>query len=186
MRSSESTNYTTGFVEANLGALVASAPLCMVLVWGYFLLNGWDSLLLGPLTITDLVVIIIAFVVGIIAHEAIHAISWSWMDDIDWKHIHFGFKWSTITPYVHCSVPVSVRNYRWGTVMPGLVLGLLPAVAGMIIANALIFYFGLIFTLAAGGDLLILWLLRNVNSNAVVQDHPELIGCQIIHPEKNK
>ena len=47
----------------------------------------------------------------------------------------------------------------------------------MIEANfCFILTFGLFFILAAGGDILILWLLRNVKSSSFVQDHPTRVG----------
>lgn len=51
----------------------------------------------------------------------------------------------------------------------------------MIEANfCFILTFGLFFILAAGGDILILWLLRNVKSSSFVQDHPTRVGCYIL------
>ena len=43
-----------------------------------------------------------------------------------------------------------------------------------------IMIFGLLFTLASGGDLLILWLIRKVKPGEFVQDHPTRAGCYVI------
>jgi hypothetical protein len=40
-------------------------------------------------------------------------------------------------------------------------LGVLPAIFGILTSNGLILTFGLIFVLAAGGDILILWLVTS-------------------------
>jgi ABC-type tungstate transport system substrate-binding protein len=85
---------------------------------------------------------------------------------------------------VHCAVPVTIGNYRWGTALPGIILGIIPFALALILQNGWLLGFGLLFTLAAGGDFLILWLLRNVESEALVQDHPELIGCRVINCNK--
>jgi hypothetical protein len=37
--------------------------------------------------------------------------------------------------------------------------------------------FGLLFTFAAGGDALVLWLLRGVAPHRLVEDHPTRAGC---------
>jgi hypothetical protein len=43
----------------------------------------------------------------------------------------------------------------------------------------------LIFTLAAGGDALILWLLRGVPAGRLVRDHPSKPGCLVL-PERTE
>jgi hypothetical protein len=40
--------------------------------------------------------------------------------------------------------------------------------------------FGLLYTTAAGGDFLVLWILRNIKPNTLVEDHPTNAGCYII------
>lgn len=57
--------------------------------------------------------------------------------------------------------------YRLGAAIPGVVLGLLPSLVGIVTGNAPIMLFGLFFTFAAGGDALVLWLIRKVDPNAL-------------------
>ena len=47
------------------------------------------------------------------------------------------------------------------------------------ITECYLFVFGFFFTFAAGGDFLILWLLRKEKDTYMVQDHPKKIGCII-------
>lgn len=178
-------NFTVGFGKANAGALLTTLPVCAVFLLLYAGLYGWDAVLLPSMSTTEIIIFLAVMILGIIAHEGIHALSWSWFDSIPRRHIHFGFKWSMLTPYVHCDVPITARNYRWGTALPGIILGILPALSATALQNIWMLYFGLIFTLAAGGDFLILWLLHKVNADALVQDHPELIGCQIVNPNEH-
>ena len=37
---------------------------------------------------------------------------------------------------------------------------------------------------AAGGDWLVLWLLRGVSPGAFVEDHPTRAGCYVLEPEQ--
>ncbi|MEL7833316.1 DUF3267 domain-containing protein [Fodinibius sp. Rm-B-1B1-1] len=185
MPSNNPDNVTVSFGMANVGALITTLPICAAFLWGYIGLFGWEAIFLPLLSAADILVIMAVIVVGIVAHEGIHALSWSWFDGIPRRHIHFGFKWSTITPYVHCDVPITTRNYRWGTAMPGIILGFLPSFAAMATQNIWMLYFGLIFTMAAGGDFLILWLLRKIDADTMVQDHPELIGCQVVNSNQH-
>jgi hypothetical protein len=41
---------------------------------------------------------------------------------------------------------------------------------------------GGLFILAAGGDFLILWSIRGVDKDALVEDHPTRAGCYVLQP----
>jgi hypothetical protein len=86
----------------------------------------------------------------------------------------------SLTPYAHLKEPIEVNAYRWGAFMPGLVLGLLPALVGILTGNGFLIAFGLLFVSAAGGDLLILWLIRKVPAGRMVEDHPTNAGCYVL------
>ena len=66
--------------------------------------------------------------------------------------------------------------------MPGLLLGIIPALLGIISGNGMYMSFGLLFTIAAGGDAMVLWSLRKEDRDALVQDHPSNAGCCIVEP----
>lgn len=172
--------YTLNFIQANVYALALYIPITAAFILPYAWFYGWPALGTDILKFfINIPVFVISLIAGTVAHESIHALCWSWMDDIPWKKIHFGFKWKVLTPYVHCPEPVEVTNYRWGVAMPGIVLGIIPYLLALFFQNGWLLGFGLFFTLAAGGDILILWLLRNVSKGAMVQDHPQKVGCAI-------
>jgi hypothetical protein len=85
-----------------------------------------------------------------------------------------------MTPYCHCKVPLKVWSYRIGAAMPGIILGLVPMGIGLLTGSIGFMLFGILFTIAAGGDALILWLIRNVKKHEMVQDHPDKVGCYVI------
>jgi hypothetical protein len=116
-------------------------------------------------------------ILGMIVHELIHGITWALAGRKPWSSIKFGFQVKTLTPYCHITEPLQVNAYRIGTLMPGLVLGILPYLYSLMSGDANWFWFGLVNTAAAGGDWLILWLIRNVRSGSLVEDHPTNAGC---------
>lgn len=176
--------YTLNFAQANGYALGLIIPIFVAYLLPYGLLYGWQTMVYDFLIFfTNIPLFLISLVAGTIIHEGLHAICWSWLDGIPRSKIHFGFKWRTITPYVHCPEPIEVSNYRWGVAMPGLLLGVLPFLASLVLHNGWLLGFGLMFTLAAGGDILILWLLRKVDDGLLVQDHPDLVGCVVLGPK---
>ncbi|HKK44230.1 MAG TPA: DUF3267 domain-containing protein [Balneolaceae bacterium] len=182
-----STDYTLSFTKANSYALALVIPILALYLVPYSFIYGVRSLGSDLLIFfRNIPLLLASFVIGTALHELIHAICWSWLDGIPWRNIHFGFKWATLTPYVHCPEPVEVSNYRWGVAMPGIVLGFLPYLLAFILHNGWLLGFGLIFTLAASGDILILWLLRKVESGTLVQDHPALVGCRTVDTNTKK
>ena len=173
-------DYTLSFTKANVYALALVIPIFLLYLVPYGLVYGWETSLYDLFAFFENIPLLLgSFILGTVIHELIHAICWVWLDGTPWSTIHFGFKWSTLTPYVHCPQPIEVNNYRWGVVMPGIILGFLPYLAALILQNGWLLGFGLFFTLAAGGDLLILWLLRKAEPGTLVQDHPDLVGCII-------
>jgi hypothetical protein len=53
---------------------------------------------------------------------------------------------------------------------------------GVSMGNIWIASIGGLFVLAAGGDLLILLLVRNVGATCLVEDHPIRAGCYVLEP----
>lgn len=125
-------------------------------------------------------IMIVVFVVGAVFHEMLHGFTWAAFCKNGFKSIKYGVHWKALTPYCHCKETLFLRAYMLGGAMPGLVMGVLPAVVGIATGSFLVFLFGLFFTMAAAGDMLILWMLRNQKKEDLVQDHPELIGCYVL------
>jgi hypothetical protein len=165
----------TGFVPALLW------PVLMALLWGgERLQQGMDRLFdFGSGQMTALFVL---FVPGIVVHELLHAAGWMWTGKLAREAIRFGVQWKTLTPYAHCTLPLPVSAYRAGTLLPGLVLGIVPGLLGALLGNFFLVALGFVFTAAAGGDFLILWLLRGVSPEAMIEDHPSKAGCYVLSP----
>ncbi len=123
---------------------------------------------------------IVCMVAGVIVHELIHGLVWMYFTGKKNEHFKFGFNWKTITPYAHCKEPMDILSYRLGAAAPGIILGIVPYLIGLVAGNPVITIFGLFFIMAASGDALILWTLRNVDKGKLVEDHPTRVGCYII------
>lgn len=117
------------------------------------------------------------FFAGIVVHEAIHGISWMFAAHLPLNSMKFGFQIKSFTPYAHCTVPIKKGAYVFGTIMPAVVLGFIPFAISLVNGSGWLLIFGVLFTFAAIGDFLILWLIRTVPWSAMVEDHPENAGC---------
>jgi len=155
--------------------LVVLQSILYLGVWGSERFFDGLAIMFGKL-----VYFMLIFIAGTILHELIHEVSWSYFGKKPLNAIKFGFRLKALTPYAHCKEPLGVRAYRTGALMPGFVLGILPSGIGIITGNGWIMIFGLLFTLASGGDLLVLWLIRKVKAGELVQDHPTKAGCYVI------
>lgn len=172
---------SASLVAANAYALALAVPLVGVLVVPFGLAWGWGAVARGASWWADRpVVALAALVAGVVAHEGLHALAWRSAARLPPGAVRLGFNWTALTPYAHCSAPMPARAYRIGAAAPGVALGLVPAVAAWATGSGAALAFALLFTLAAGGDALILWLLRGVAAEARVVDHPTRAGCLVL------
>ena len=175
--------------EANVQALAFMVPIVLVYGTAYWVIwpeqfaaqnlrqlvqTHQQLLMVSPL------VMLLVFVLGAVAHELLHGLTWAVFCKNGLKSIEYGVHWKVLTPYCHCKEVLPLRHYIIGGMMPGLVMGLLPALVGIATGHFLLFLFGLFFSIAAAGDLLILWMLRHQHSSSLVQDHPDKIGCYVL------
>jgi len=116
---------------------------------------------------------------GIVAHELIHGVTWALFTSRGFRSIRFGVHWKMLTPYCHSKEALKAWQYRLGAIMPAIVLGFIPIIIAYLTGLVGLMGFGMIFTLAAGGDFLILWLLRKAPKEALVEDHPSKPGCYV-------
>jgi len=122
----------------------------------------------------------VIILVGILLHEALHVLGWALLGKLKWKDFQLGFNVKAMMPYAHARNPMPIGAYRWGSALPGLLLGVLPLLAGLFLGDGRWFLFGLAFSLAALGDALILWLLRKEKNSVWVEDHPTDPGCMVL------
>ncbi|MDO9576523.1 MAG: DUF3267 domain-containing protein [Candidatus Cloacimonadales bacterium] len=124
------------------------------------------------------------FIVLAYLHEAIHWLAFSIFGKVDSKHCRLGFQWKTLTPYAHCSVPLKASVYRISLILPALLLGIIPSIVAIIFGFSWLLVYGIVFTITGGGDFIILWLIRKVEKNQLLQDHHTRCGCEVIIPNR--
>jgi Putative zincin peptidase len=165
--------------KANGLALLYFIPFILIFGLPYWLI--WQETFsmqnLGSVVLKFKLNLITVMLLGIIAHEFIHGLTWSLFTKKGLKSISYGILWKSLTPFCHCDEPLSVRHYIIGAIMPAVILGFFPLIIAIFIGSLGFFIFGIFFTFAAGGDFMIINMLRKENPNNLVQDHPSKIGC---------
>jgi hypothetical protein len=173
-------DYSFNYSQTNifsLGLLILSFLVLggiYILIWGGQ--NTWND---AKEYIFNALITIPIIIAGIFIHEGLHAIPLLIISKIPLKGLKAGVNWINFTPYIHCKHPVSVTDYRISSLFPAVLLGFIPAITGIIIGFFPFLFFGIIFIITAGSDLLSIWKLRKVPGNFLASDHPEKAGCVV-------
>ncbi len=177
---------TMGGIKANLYSLVFLVPVLLVfylpfsIIWSYSI--NLDSF---SMIIREHGLLFFGLLVsGIFVHELIHGITWALFAKNGFRSISFGFNLKVFSPYCHCKEVLEIGHYRKGTIMPGIITGVLPSIVGILTGNLIFLLSGIILTMAAGSDFLFIWLLRKEAKDSLVLDHPDELGCFIYSPKK--
>ncbi|MDX1619252.1 MAG: DUF3267 domain-containing protein [Balneolaceae bacterium] len=177
--------HSISLYKANIISVGLFIPISGIFLISYAYAWGWNKLVHDfMLLIGDIWFLLFLLVAGILAHELLHGMTWKLAGNTTWSEIKFGFNWKALAPFAHCRVPLEINAYRWGAAVPGIVLGVIPFIIGMFTGSGWFALFGYIFTITAAGDILILWLIRNIEPGTLVQDHPELAGCEVVQTGK--
>ena len=163
----------------NLLAIPAALLPLLVTLVPFFILRGGAALLAGGRELMAWYVLIPGLLGGIVVHEVIHGLSWAFFGRKPLRSVRYGVSWKTLTPFAHCTEPMTARAYRRGAVMPGIILGAVPAAIGLATGSGAWMLYGMIFLVAAVGDFIVLWLLRGVPGDVLVEDHPSRAGCYV-------
>ncbi len=166
--------------KANVFAIALMAPLAAALTALFIARWGWPLLNRGISDFFDLRVAVPVIIAGIFVHEALHAVGWALASGRPMRAIAMGFQLRSLSPYAHPRDPMCARDYRIGAAMPGLVLGIIPAALAIMFGWPAILIVGILFTIAAGGDALVLWLIRDVPGDRLIADHPTRAGCIVL------
>ena len=170
---------TVSIVRANIVSMLAAIPV-MVLGLGLFMvvnLNrdwGFDD--------GGWIVQIIELLVLVVVHEGIHGLTWSIFAPNHLSDIEFGFMKEYLTPYCTCKTPLAKWPYIAGALAPLVLLGIIPTVVAIATSSFTLLVTGLIMILAAGGDVMIVWMIlrhRATGSDLLVLDHPTQAGCVV-------
>lgn len=174
------TDLSVSMAKANFYCLLIVIPLVSLLGLLYFKFWGYSDFFNIYLSYKNLLYLSILFIIGVVFRELIRGLSWVIFGKKTLKFVKYGFQLKTLTFYVYYRRPMEVNTYRIGLLMPGLLLGIIPSFIGIATGNRWVMNFGILLTLTAVGDFLILWLIRNVPSRKLVEDHPTNAGCYVI------
>ena len=182
---------TLNMLKANIVGGLCFIPIYLFFtslygyIWDDFILFKSPSELIHTYESVNIYLTIFIIVFGIVLHEFIHGLTWSYFTKDGLQSIKFGIVWKMLTPYCHCKEPLLIKHYKIGGIMPAIVLGFIPVLIGIAFENISFLFFGIFFTASAIGDFMLIYLLRNEKNDDMIQDHPSEIGCYVFRKVKN-
>lgn len=172
------TNLSIPLKDINIAALPMFLILIIVQIASFVLFNGTGQFFAGQST-SSWIILGSSFILGIVLHEFLHGLGFAYASGNNLSVVKYGFDAKTLTPYAHCKVPIKAGPYRIGAALPGVLMGVIPWIVSVILNDAMLFYFSVFFLTAASGDMLILLIIKDVDKNDLVEDHPSAAGCYV-------
>jgi hypothetical protein len=172
---------TVSFVAANVLGVAVALPLVALTVIPFGLLHDFRAAGSGAgWPLRNGLAFLAVFVLSIFVHEGLHALGWVVFGGISWADIEFGVK--SATPYTHAVAPMEARGYRLGGALPTLVLGVVPGLLSWVTGSVALMLYGALMLVTSAGDVIVLWLIKDVPASQLVRDHPSKVGCQVEVP----
>ena len=171
---------TIDLQKANLIAIIYLVVFTFIFAIPYYFLWGFNFSLKNVGNVILLAFLpFVVLILGIILHELIHGLFFSLYASRGFKSVKFGILWKMLTPYCHCKEPLQIKNYVVALLGPFILMGIIPGLISLAIGNIPLLLFGIFFSSAAAGDLMIYSLIKKEDPQDYVQDHPSEAGYYI-------
>ena len=115
---------------------------------------------------------------GLLLREGVHLAAYYVIGRVPRGAARLGGTGAGLTPRVRCAVLLPARAYRAILLAPGVLLGVVPGIAGIVVGSWLLIIWALWMLVAAGGDLAALWAMRGLPAAMPVRAHPARPGCE--------
>lgn len=174
------TELTISIVKANIFGIVFAIPVFVIGLFLFHLKNGFSSDML--FTFRETLIFVFGLIILVFLHEFVHGFVWGLYSEHYFKDIEFGFMRQYLTPYCTCTEPLRKGPYIAGGIMPLIALGILPTVAAIFNGSYMMLIMGLIMTVSAAGDIMIIYKLvkfRTSSETVLCLDHPTMGGVAV-------
>ena len=135
----------------------------------------------GPLILLGLFA---ALTAGLFLHEVAHLVGYRLFGRVEAGAARLSFGRVAFAPQIQCEKPIPAAAYRRMLWLPGLALGVVPAVLAIAVGSWALLIWGVWMTITAGGDVAALWAMRDLPAHTPVRSHPKRVGCVVIPATK--
>ncbi|HHT49548.1 MAG TPA: DUF3267 domain-containing protein [Firmicutes bacterium] len=123
---------------------------------------------------------VILLALGLLVHELLHGLGWVIGGDLTWNDLGFGLYLSKGILFIHSRVPLKMKAYRIGILLPGLVLGIAAPLCGLFFSRWSLVWFGVFMFSGAAWDFILFWWTRKIPGHVLIVDHPTKIGIKVV------
>lgn len=161
---------------SSLIAMVASVPFMAIVSLLYYLRNG--NSFFNPKLFPNIIIIPVV-VALMIVHELVHGLFYGLFTGNHWGNVILGVQWKTLTPFCTCCEPITINQYILMLLAPTMLLGLLPGLFSILMANSFLFIVSQCMLVMSGSDLLFavrLMFLKTSGDDVLIVAHPTKSG----------
>ena len=105
-----------------------------------------------------------------IVHELIHGIFYAYYAKNKWKSVKFGLVLKKGIAYCICTEVIKIRPFFITTIMPTVIMGIVPLIISLINGSLHFFFFGIINMLGGCGDIYIILRFLKESKDSYILD----------------
>lgn len=163
------TTVTVSMVKLNVYAFLIIFVLAFGISFLHALLSGGVQV---EITLPTVFLFIIAMIVLVCIHEAIHFIGFRYIGGVPWSELKWGVNWKLGVAYAHSKQAVTVKQMKKVLMLPFLPTGILPIVLGLAMNLEPLSFLGILLTAGCIGDIALYQKVSKFPDDAQVIDHP--------------
>ncbi|ENB9404490.1 MULTISPECIES: DUF3267 domain-containing protein [Bacillus cereus group] len=160
---------TISMVKLNVYAFLIIFVLAFGISFLHAFLSGGVQL---EFTLPTTFLFIIAMLVLICIHEAIHLIGFRYIGGVPWSELKWGVNWKLGVAYAHSKQAITVKQMKKVLMLPFLPTGILPIVLGLAMNLEPLSFLGILLTAGCMGDIALYQKVSKFPDDALVKDHP--------------
>lgn len=160
--------YTASFVMRLIRRFIRALALILLILALHAEVWGGESVraLVGNRPVLVPLAVALAFSVAV--HELLHLVGYVLLGGAPMDRVHL--EWRGPVILARCDVPIPARSYRAAVALPGVVLGLVPAIVGLWLGIAWLTVYGAVMLGASVGDMGVLWAIRGYRAEEEILD----------------
>ncbi|WP_263703285.1 DUF3267 domain-containing protein [Bacillus thuringiensis] len=169
MDKSKETTVTVSMAKLNFYSCCIAFVLAIGVSFLHSLLSGGFQI---EITLSTMFLFIIAMLVLVCIHEAIHLIGFRYIGGVPWSELKWGVNWKLGVAYAHSKKEITVKQMKKVLMLPFLPTGILPIVLGLVMNLEPLSFLGILLTASCIGDIALYQKVSKFPDDAQVKDHP--------------
>lgn len=156
-------------VKLNFYSFFIILALAIGISYLHTLLSGEFQI---EITLPIMFLFIIAMIVLICIHEALHLIGFRYIGGVPWSELKWGVNLKLGVAYAHSKKAITVKQMKKVLMLPFVPTGVLPIVIGLAMNVQSLSFLGILLTAGCIGDVALYQKISKFPDDALVIDHP--------------